>query len=84
MRFHIAPDSDVPKYKQLLSEIETNILSGVYKKGTHLPSMTEIATYTGMSKETVKRALVNIYFTVGPSRCPLATASACSAALLTR
>lgn len=58
MRFHIAPDSDVPKYKQLLAEIETNILSGVYKKGTHLPSMTEIATYTGMSKETVKRALV--------------------------
>ena len=60
MRFHINPDSDVPKYKQLLNEIESNIFNGVYRKGTHLPSMTEIATYTGMSKETVKRALVTL------------------------
>lgn len=60
MRFHINPDKDVPKYKQLLAEIESNILSGVYAKGTHLPSMTEIATYTGISKETVKRALTTL------------------------
>lgn len=70
MRFHIDPDTDVPKYKQLLSEIETNILSGVYKKGTHLPSMTEIATYTGMSKETVKRALVALRDRGYISSCP--------------
>ena len=60
MRFHINPDTDVPKYKQVLSEIETRILDGTLKKGTHLPSMTDIATDTGMSKETVKRALVTL------------------------
>ena len=60
MRFHINPDTDVPKYKQVLSEIEKRILDGTFKKGTHLPSMTDIATDTGMSKETVKRALVTL------------------------
>ncbi len=58
MRFHINPDKDIPKYKQVLSEIEEKILDGTLNKGDHLPSMTEIANDTGMSKETVKRALV--------------------------
>lgn len=58
MRFHINPDMEIPKYRQVLSEIETKILDGTLKKGAHIPSMTEIAKDTGMSKETVKRALV--------------------------
>ncbi len=58
MRFHINPDTETPQYKQLFNEIEANILSGAYGKGAHLPSMAEIASHTGMSKETVKRALV--------------------------
>lgn len=60
MRFHIDPDLDVPKYRQMLSEVERMILDGSLEKGTHLPSMTEIAKDTGMSKETVKRALVTL------------------------
>lgn len=36
------------------------ILDGTLKKGAHLPSMNEIAVDTGMSKETVKRALVSL------------------------
>ena len=58
MKFNINPDLEIPKYKQVLSEIENMILDGTLEKGAHLPSMTEIASDTGMSKETVKRALV--------------------------
>lgn len=60
MKFNVNPDLDIPKYKQVLREIEAGILDGSLKKGTHLPSMSEIATETGMSKETVKRALVTL------------------------
>ena len=60
MKFHINPELEIPKYRQVLSEIEGMILDGRLKKGAHLPSMTEIATETGMSKETVKRALVTL------------------------
>jgi DNA-binding transcriptional regulator YhcF (GntR family) len=60
MRFHPNHDTEIPKYKQVLSQIEKMILDGTLKKGAHLPSMTEIANETGMSKETVKRALVNL------------------------
>lgn len=60
MRLHIDPDMEIPKYKQVLTEIETKILDGTLVKGAHLPSMTEIAKDTGMSKETVKRALVTL------------------------
>jgi biotin operon repressor len=35
-----------------------HLITGAYGKGAHLPSMAEIASHTGMSKETVKRALV--------------------------
>lgn len=58
--FDVNPESDVPKYKQILAGIESQIASGVLRKGMHLPSMNDIATETGISKETVKRALVNL------------------------
>ena len=70
MKFHINPDLDIPKYRQVLSEIEDMIMDGRLKKGTHLPSMTEIATDTGMSKETVKRALVALRDKGYISSCP--------------
>lgn len=60
MKFHIDPNLEIPKYKQVLSEIESMILDGRLKKGSHLPSMMDIAVATGMSKETVKRALVTL------------------------
>lgn len=60
MRFHTNQDMEIPKYKQVLSEIEKMILDGTLKKGAHLPSMAEIANETGISKETVKRALVTL------------------------
>lgn len=60
MMFDVNPDLDVPKYKQILTGIESQIASGILKKGTHLPSMNDIATETGISKETVKRALVTL------------------------
>ena len=60
MMFDVNPDLDVPKYKQILTGIEAQITSGVLRKGTHLPSMNDIATETGISKETVKRALVTL------------------------
>lgn len=60
MMFDVNPDLDIPKYKQILSGIESQIADGTLKKGAHLPSMNDIATETGISKETVKRALVNL------------------------
>lgn len=60
MKFHINPELDIPKYKQVLKVIEAGIMDGSLKKGTHLPSMSDIAFETGMSKETVKRALVTL------------------------
>lgn len=60
MMFDVNPDLDVPKYKQILTGIESQIASGILRKGTHLPSMNDIATETGISKETVKRALVTL------------------------
>lgn len=70
MKFHIIQDLEIPKYRQVLSEIEGMILDGRLKKGAHLPSMTEIATDTGMSKETVKRALVALRDKGYISSCP--------------
>ena len=60
MKFNINPDLEIPKYKQVLKVIEAGIMDGSLKKGTHLPSMSDIAFETGMSKETVKRALVTL------------------------
>ena len=60
MKLHIDQNPEVPKYKLVFSEIENMILDGTLKKGAHLPSMNEIAVDTGMSKETVKRALVSL------------------------
>lgn len=60
MRLKVDPNIGVPKYKQVLSEIESRIMDGTLRKGTHLPSMLDIAKDTGMSKETVKRALVTL------------------------
>lgn len=60
MVFNVNPDKKVAKYKQVLSEIEKSILDGTLEKGAWLPSMNEIAAETGISKETVKRALVTL------------------------
>lgn len=60
MVFNVNPDKKVAKYKQVLSEIETSIQNGTLEKGAWLPSMNEIAAETGISKETVKRALVTL------------------------
>ena len=58
MVFNVNPDKTVAKYRQVFTEIETSILDGTLEKGDWLPSMNEIAVETGISKETVKRALV--------------------------
>ena len=70
MTFNINPEAEIPKYKQVLSAIESKIVDGTYKKGAHLPSMNDIATETGISKETVKRALVNLRDRGYISSCP--------------
>ena len=60
MVFNVNPDKKVAKYKQVLLAVEKSILDGTLEKGAWLPSMNEIATETGISKETVKRALVTL------------------------
>lgn len=46
----------VPVYKQLITSIEDAIRGGEYRAGDLLPSMNDLSTRLGISKETVKKA----------------------------
>lgn len=43
-------------YKQLVSQVEHALHNGQLQPGEHIPSMNELATHLGISKETVKNA----------------------------
>lgn len=46
----------VPVYKQLIASIEDAIRTGEFRAGDLLPSMNDLSTRLGISKETVKKA----------------------------
>ena len=52
--YHINPDSDVPIYRQLVSQINAQIRSGALKTGTQLPTVREMAERLHLSCGTVK------------------------------
>lgn len=52
---HVDPISKTPIYKQLISYFEGAIHSGRLQVGDQLPSMNELSSRTGISKETVKK-----------------------------
>lgn len=52
----ISKDNTSPYYKQIVEYVEARIKSGHCSAGEVLPSMNELATALGISKETVKKA----------------------------
>ncbi|MGM9740505.1 MAG: GntR family transcriptional regulator [Candidatus Cryptobacteroides sp.] len=56
MNLKIVEQSLTPSYKQIINQIEEKINSGTLKCGDMLPSISELADATGISKETVKKA----------------------------
>ena len=55
LQVHVNPISKTPIYKQLLAQIEEAIHSGKLGPGDQLPSMNDLSSQTGISKETVKK-----------------------------
>ncbi len=55
MQFHIQPDSDIPASTQLYSQIWFAIASRQYPPGYRLPSTRQLATYTGLHRNTISK-----------------------------
>lgn len=55
-KIKIDPESQVPVYKQIVSQVEQLVRTGEYTEGYLLPSMNELSTLLDISKETVKKA----------------------------
>ncbi len=56
--FRINHDSEVPKYKQVVDLILSDIESGIFKKGQRIPSINETSEELLLSRDTVEKAYV--------------------------
>jgi DNA-binding transcriptional regulator YhcF (GntR family) len=56
MILRVEPQSPVPPYEQIRSQIATMASSGVIKEGTRLPSIRQLASDLGLAGGTVARA----------------------------
>ena len=52
--------SDRPIYTQLIEQIELKICTGVYKPGTKMPSVRDLATQASVNPNTMQRALTGL------------------------
>jgi len=52
----LSKKSGIPKYKQIVTSIETAIVDGILKKGDKLPSLNAIKTKHSLSRDTVLMA----------------------------
>ncbi|WP_374760286.1 GntR family transcriptional regulator [Dyadobacter diqingensis] len=50
------PEDKMPKYKQIVQSIRTDIERGVLKKGTQLPSISELSVDYLLARDTVEKA----------------------------
>ncbi len=55
LQFHIQPESDIPASKQLFDQIQFAIASGQYPPSHRLPSTRQLATITGLHRNTVSK-----------------------------
>lgn len=55
VQFHIQPDSEIPASKQLLEQIQFAIASRQYPPGERLPSTRQLATITGLHRNTISK-----------------------------
>lgn len=53
-------DSDRPIYTQILERMEMQIVSGIYKPGSKIPSVRELAAEAGVNPNTMQRALAEL------------------------
>jgi len=56
--FRIDHDSEVPKYKQVVDLIISDIEAGIFKKGQRVPSINETSEELFLSRDTVEKAYV--------------------------
>lgn len=55
MMVQVDPDSPVPVFEQLRTQIERLILTGQLRPGTHLPPIRHLATDLGLARGTVNK-----------------------------
>jgi len=55
VQFHIQPESDIPASKQLFDQIQFAIASRQFPPGHRLPSTRQLATMTGLHRNTVSK-----------------------------
>lgn len=55
LQFNIQPDSDIPASQQLFDQIQFAIASGQYPPGHRLPSTRQLATITGLHRNTISK-----------------------------
>lgn len=55
VRFHIQPDSDIPASQQLVQQLQFAIASRAYPPGHRLPSTRQLATLTGLHRNTISK-----------------------------
>lgn len=53
-------NTDKPVYLQLVEQIQTGIISGIYKPGDKLPSVREMANEITVSPNTIQRAMAEL------------------------
>ncbi|WP_346864399.1 GntR family transcriptional regulator [uncultured Draconibacterium sp.] len=53
-------DSEVPKYKQVVEMIISDIEAGIFKKGQRIPSINETSEELLLSRDTVEKAYVHL------------------------
>ena len=56
LTFTLAPDSEVPLYRQLYEQIARKIRSGEFGRGFRLPATRELAGLLGLNRTTVSAA----------------------------
>jgi DNA-binding transcriptional regulator YhcF (GntR family) len=56
MIIRVNPDSHVPPYEQIRSQISTMAASGVLQRGSRLPAIRQLASDLGLAGGTVARA----------------------------
>ncbi len=54
--FKIRSDSNIPLYEQIITSVKTAIFNGSLQEGEKLPSVRELAEFTGVNPNTISKA----------------------------
>jgi GntR family transcriptional regulator len=56
MRIHVSPKSDVPLYRQIVTQVQSLIAAGKLRVGSRVPSVRDLAVDLRINPNTVARA----------------------------